>query len=90
MAGLTVRELLERLTRAELLAVAREGREKGLFRPTYALSHYNAQSLRHLLLKHLDRLDRLSSIQQLLHRYNRPSRSDSPPRNLTALPSLDS
>ncbi|MCS6790796.1 MAG: ATP-binding protein [Bacteroidia bacterium] len=90
MAGLTVRELLERLTRAELLAVAREGREKGLFRPTYALSHYNAQSLRHLLLKHLDRLDRLSSIQQLMNRYNRPNRSEPLPRPITTVPSLDS
>ncbi|MCX8112326.1 MAG: ATP-binding protein [Bacteroidia bacterium] len=76
MAILTVEELIERLGRRELLQIAREGREAGLVRPTYPLNHYDAANLRRLLRRYADRLGRLPSVQALLDRYSRRSRSE--------------
>ena len=92
MAKLNVEELLALLSRQELLRIAREGRELGLLRPTYPLSHYDAQSLRRLLRRYADALAHLPSVQAYLHQYSRRSaqqRSASMPSEaLPALPAL--
>ncbi|MEN2993421.1 MAG: AAA family ATPase [Bacteroidia bacterium] len=88
MKGLTVEALLDRLTRAELLWIAREGRELGVVRPTYALRDYDAQGLRRLLRRHLPHLEWLPSVQKLLERYGHRSTREAAPPAKSTLPSI--
>lgn len=87
MPAVTVEELLSLLSRKELLRIAREGREAGLFRPIYPLTYYDASGLRRMLQRHANRLARLHSVQELLQRYSRP-RPASPSKAPKAPPSL--
>ncbi|MCS7298235.1 MAG: AAA family ATPase [Bacteroidia bacterium] len=88
MAVLTVEDLLERLDRRELLLIAREGREAGVVRPTYPLSHYDAATLRRLLRRYADRLGRLPAVQSLLERYSRRIRPDAAPTQAPLAPPI--
>ncbi|MCS7154000.1 MAG: AAA family ATPase [Bacteroidia bacterium] len=88
MGVITIEELLDRLDRRELLQIAREGREAGVVRPIYPLTHYDANNLRRLLRRHADRLGRLASVQALLERYSRRSRSEPHTGPTSPLPPL--
>ncbi|MCX7605645.1 MAG: AAA family ATPase [Bacteroidia bacterium] len=88
MTTLTVEELVGLLSRKELLQVAREGREVGLFRPTYPLNHYDTAGLRRILRRHIERLARLPSVQELLQRYSRRGKERLSPFPAPQLPPL--
>ncbi|MCS6895498.1 MAG: AAA family ATPase [Bacteroidia bacterium] len=88
MAILTLEEILERLDRRELLLIAREGRQAGIIRPTYPLSHYDAPNLRRLLRRHTDRLSKLPSVQILLEKYARRTHREEAHTENIALPPI--